>query len=487
MIHPIIPTYRTYLYDSNMVWKVCSMSTDLQFGADVEHISEPDAQWTDEAAEVYVNDAHTKTAAVEDSVQIYLREIGQVKLLTAAQEVALAMRLEAGVYAREVLATRVTYTPIPDSFSHIVQLVASISAPHEVAHVAALWQKRGGPWHDLPWVLAAVQREGLLLRTTSADTSYDEQHDVLRNRERMLTTATMTGLLCVVPVFHRMLAAGHDASNAMCWLLGTMTEGRIIAECGDRERRQMTRRIDDADEARQSLIQANLRLVVSVAKKYIGGPLTFMDLVQEGNIGLMRAVEKFDYMRKNRFSTYATWWIRQAVSRAIAEQSRIIRLPVHLSDAIGQMRRVTRTLEQGLSREPTPDEIAREMGISDQKVRRLLHATTQPMSLEQPINSDGDGRIGELLADEHSDSPDDIATFHMLQADISAALAALPERERSIVMLRYGLSDGRRRTLEEVGVAFGITRERTRQIEADALRLLRSPQVGAHLIGYLEA
>jgi RNA polymerase primary sigma factor len=420
-------------------------------------------------------------------VQIYLREIGQVKLLTAAQEVALAMRLEAGAYARDVLATPTAYAPHPDSLQLVTVLLQEIAMQSDVIGLALLWQKHNGRWHDLPWLLAAVQREGFLLLTGCEDACFAEQHDLLRDRERMLTTATMTGLLCIVPVFHRMLVAGHDAIGAMMWLLGTMTEGRIIAECGDREVRQMNRRIGDADDARQSLIQANLRLVVSVAKKYIGGPLTFMDLVQEGNIGLMRAVEKFDYLRKNRFSTYATWWIRQAVSRAIAEQSRIIRLPVHLSDAIGQMRRVTRTLEQGLSREPTPDEIATEMGISDQKVRRLLQASTQPMSLEQPINSEGDGHIGEMVADEQSDTPNDIATLHMLQADIATALAALPERERSIVMLRYGLSDGRRRTLEEVGVAFGITRERTRQIEADALRLLRSPQVGAHLIGYLEA
>jgi RNA polymerase primary sigma factor len=215
--------------------------------------------------------------------------------------------------------------------------------------------------------------------------------------------------------------------------------------------------------------------------------MSFMDLVQEGNIGLMRAVEKFDYLRKNRFSTYATWWIRQAVSRAIAEQSRLIRLPVHLSDAIGQMRRVSRVLEQGLSREPTPDEIADQMGISDRKVRKLLQASTQPISLEQPISTDGEGHIGELLADEYSDTPNDIATRHLMQHDINTALAALPERERAIVMMRYGLGDGRRRTLEEVGVAFGITRERTRQIEAEALRMLRLPHVGGHLQGYLEA
>ncbi|MFM7679293.1 MAG: RNA polymerase sigma factor RpoD/SigA, partial [Roseiflexaceae bacterium] len=243
---------------------------------------------------------------------------------------------------------------------------------------------------------------------------------------------------------------------------------------------------EDGSEARRRLIQANLRLVVSVAKKYIGGPLSFMDLVQEGNIGLMRAVEKFDILRKNRFSTYATWWIRQAVTRAIAEQSRLIRLPVHLSDAIGQMRRVTRVLEQGLSREPTPEEVAAELGISDRKVRRLLQASAQPISLEQPISNDGEGHIGELLADEHSDSPNDIAIRHMLQIDVANVLNELPERERAILQMRYGMHDGQRRTLEEVGVAFGITRERTRQIEADALRQLRSPQLGARLQAYLE-
>jgi RNA polymerase primary sigma factor len=450
-------------------------------------MQEPDANWTDEVAESFVEEVNPKAALVEDSVQMYLREIGQVKLLTAAQEVELAMRLEAGAYARDMLAFGNVYTPQPGSLSRIADILSTHTVPLDVATLAYVWQQYDGAWHDIPWLLAAAQRDGLLLRTMFADAQFDEQHDLLRDRERMITTAAMTGLLCIGPVLHRMLAAGHDPVTALCWLLGTETEGRIIAACGEREARQLSRRIEDADDARQSLIQANLRLVVSVAKKYIGGPMTFMDLVQEGNIGLMRAVEKFDYMRKNRFSTYATWWIRQAVSRAIAEQSRLIRLPVHLSDAIGQMRRVTRTLEQGLSREPTPDEIAVEMGISDRKVRKLLQASTQPISLEQPINSDGDGHIGELLADELSDSPNDIATMHMLQADISTALAALPERERSIVMLRYGLSDGRRRTLEEVGVAFGITRERTRQIEADALRLLRSPQVGGHLIGYLDS
>jgi RNA polymerase primary sigma factor len=248
----------------------------------------------------------------------------------------------------------------------------------------------------------------------------------------------------------------------------------------------LERAVAAGDEARRRLIQCNLRLVVSIAKKYHGSPLAFMDLVQEGNIGLMRAVEKFDYTRGNRFSTYATWWIRQAVSRAIAEQGRLIRLPVHLSDAITQLRRVTYQLEQVLERTPTVDEIAEALGVSSRKVARLMQAATQPVSLEQPLGDDGEGHIGDHLADDDASTPVEIAAQRMLQLDLSRALQELPERERAILQLRYGLTDGRRRTLEEIGVTLGITRERTRQIEAEALRHLRSPGVGARLQAYLE-
>ncbi len=252
------------------------------------------------------------------------------------------------------------------------------------------------------------------------------------------------------------------------------------------ERIALEQDIVRADDARRQIIQANLRLVVSVAKRYINSAMPFMDLVQEGNIGLMRAVEKFDYKRGNRFSTYATWWIRQAVTRAIAEQSRLIRLPVHLSESISHLRRTIYQLEQTLEREPTAEEIANTMNMSLRKVKRLLRASTQPISIEQPLNNDQEGRIGEMLADENLETPMEVAAQNMLQQELSEALNELPERERKILLLRYGLMDGKRRTLEEVGVAFGITRERTRQIEAEAMRRLRHPSVGQRLHGYLD-
>jgi RNA polymerase primary sigma factor len=447
----------------------------------------PDADWTDEAAEAFISDTPTKSDIVEDSVQMYLREIGQVSLLNAQQEIDLAQIMEAGAYSQALLRFDVALVRSDATQLLTEALLAEMPGVHSVVEWCAIWEARSGAVMHLPWLLAIMMQAGRLHVADTLNNSFAEDFAALRERDRLHQLASKAGLVVLEPAFFNMLAAGHATVPALQWLIDGLTVPlRIPAPLSGVEQRLLQRRIADADEARRRLIQANLRLVVSVAKKYIGGPLSFMDLVQEGNIGLMRAVEKFDYLRKNRFSTYATWWIRQAVTRAIAEQSRLIRLPVHLSDAIGQMRRVTRQLEQGLSREPTPEEVAAELGISDRKVRRLLQASAQPVSLEQPISNDGEGHIGELLADEMSETPIEIATRHMLQSDINTALNELPERERAILMMRYGLSDGRRRTLEEVGVAFGITRERTRQIEADALRQLRTPAIGGRLQGYLE-
>jgi RNA polymerase sigma factor (sigma-70 family) len=248
----------------------------------------------------------------------------------------------------------------------------------------------------------------------------------------------------------------------------------------------LDRLVNEGDEARQALIQANLRLVVSIAKKYTSNGLTMMDLVQEGNIGLMRAVEKFDYTKGHKFSTYATWWIRQAITRSIADQSRTIRLPVHMGEAISQVKRVAHKLQQTMQREPTPEEIAEVMVMSHTKVRRTLEASMQPLSLEMPVGQEGEGRMGDFIEDEHIAGPVEGAKQLMLRHELEKGLASLPERERKILELRYGFSDGQARTLEEVGENFGITRERIRQIEAVALRKLRHPYRGKKLRGFLE-
>ena len=252
------------------------------------------------------------------------------------------------------------------------------------------------------------------------------------------------------------------------------------------ERFACEQQVARGNEARQHLIQANLRLVVSIAKKYTSYGLTMMDLVQEGNIGLMRAVEKFDYTKGHKFSTYATWWIRQAITRAIADQSRTIRLPVHMGEAISQVKRTSHKLQQSMEREPTPEEIADAMGISPTKVRRTLEASMHPLSLEMPVGQEGEGRMGDFIEDDRISTPADAAAASMLREQIEEVLQKLPERERKIIQLRYGLKDGRYRTLEEVGVEFGITRERIRQIEAVALRKLRHPHLGKKLRGYLD-
>ncbi len=273
------------------------------------------------------------------------------------------------------------------------------------------------------------------------------------------------------------MEVAHAASDALMH-----DDGNLAPE----DRLTLRRQVDNGRSARQHLIQANLRLVVSIAKKYTSYGLTMMDLVQEGNIGLMRAVEKFDYTKGHKFSTYATWWIRQAITRAIADQSRTIRLPVHMGEAISQVKRTSHKLQQSMQREPTPEEIADAMGMTPSKVRRTLEASMHPLSLEMPVGQEGEGRMGDFIEDERISTPVDAAAMSMLREQIEEVLQKLPERERKIIQLRYGLKDGRYRTLEEVGLEFGITRERIRQIEAVALRKLRHPHLGKKLRGYLD-
>ena len=276
------------------------------------------------------------------------------------------------------------------------------------------------------------------------------------------------------------------------WLAQRMERGKLAEELLlDPDLTAEARAALDADKldgelARAHLIRANLRLVVSVAKKYVGRGLSFLDLIQEGNIGLMKATDKFDYKRGFKFSTYATWWIRQAITRAISDQSRTIRLPVHVGETINRVKKTGHRLQQILEREPTREEIARMMDVSDEKVRQVLDVSRHPISLEAPVGQDGDAFLGDFIEDDSMPHPLELASQELLKSQITDALSKLTERERLIIELRFGLNDGRFRTLEEVGRHFGITRERIRQIESKALRKLRHPSYSRKLRGYLE-
>jgi RNA polymerase primary sigma factor len=350
-------------------------------------------------------------APTNDPVRMYLKEIGKVPLLTAAQEVDLAMRIEGGEFSTALLISLDGNGKVDQKqFRRVVDSVVRIRE-HQLDP-----EKR-------------LRHEGIgreKVSRTYRPKARSETIDFLRRVER------------------------------------------------------------DGQLAKKKLIEANLRLVVSIAKRYVGRGMLFLDLIQEGNLGLIRAVEKFDYSKGYKFSTYATWWIRQAITRAIADQARTIRIPVHMVETINKLVRVQRQLLQDLGREPLPEEIGRQMGVAADKVREILKVSQEPVSLETPIGEEEDSHLGDFIEDSEAIVPIDAASFILLQEQLESVLHTLSEREKKVIQLRFGLLDGHPRTLEEVGREFGVTRERIRQIESKTLSKLRHPSRSQKLRDYLE-